>query len=285
MVSLKVPTADEVDEICSSVCERLKSRFLIDEDSGEVSRNVCSACDRFTTLDNPREWMLSVDYAKFCRRSGAEIARLPSVYPDELVSQYRIEHALFRDVVVSPFTAFRENVNGDEEVLLCKECYVDAVEALKIINRKGRKKVPLPLRAIWNGNLIGKLPEELSDLTIAELAIVSPNRVMSHGIVLYAEQHKGVFGWHAMYENSVVENLSNINELIRNGLSGDLVCVLCGPFSKIQKRKAEWTMKVRWEKVKHAFRWLKQNNHFYKDFVMPRKEDMPRPTILFNDDL
>lgn len=285
---LNIPNETFVRSMRENVSNAMNNRFCIDESSGSYGQKVCVICDCFVTVDNPPEKMLVSHLASYCERSGANIDHLISIFPENLVNEYRNDHPVLRRYAVSTqFSIFKEPVtlfSGIEEefVHVCKLCHnIWKKDTL----RSGRSKIACPARSVWNGNLIGEAPSCLKVLSIAELAILSPNRIITHGIVLYADQHRGVYGWHALYENNVSANVSNIQQLVDAGLNGDIVCVLCGPFTRAQHAVVRNQFLIRNEKIKEAFLWLKANNHFYKDIEMPDMESIKQPVLLYNDDL
>ena len=120
----------------------------------------------------------------------------------------------------------------------------------------------------------------LKDLNTAELALVSPNRILTNAIVLFCDHHEGIYGWHSMFENDVQTNVSNVQYLIDAGLQGSFYCVLCGPWTNVHIEKVRTTYSVRPEKVITAFRWLKDNNIHFKDFVIPSPDMLPSPRVI-----
>jgi hypothetical protein len=87
-------------------------------------------------------------------------------------------------------------------------------------------------------------------------------------------------GWHTLFKNKPAEQVSNINLLSEAGLKGQIVVVLCGPFTTTQKALALRKTAVRPDKVVSAFRWLQANNFHYKDVVIPDPDDLPMPFII-----
>ena len=71
----------------------------------------------------------------------------------------------------------------------------------------------------------------------------------------------------------------NLQQLVGCGLKGTIVVVLCGPFTTTQKALVMKQVEVRPAMVIAAFQWLKHNNYLYKDFDIPREEDIPMPII------
>lgn len=293
MDELKIPDPVNIQCIRQDVAKALGARFGTNADN-EITQQVCAVCDCFITIDNPSKWIPIFELSSYCRRSGAEIAQLIKYFPEKLVFEYKNEHPIMANFAISTKVEMRNVTSSlfaeseEEEALVCTLCHETWEK--DILNYGGKassrkRKIPCPPRAIWNGNMIGQAPDCLKELTIAELAIVSPNRVISHGVVLYADQHRGVYGWHAMYENDVSANIGNIQQLVEAGLSGEIVCVLCGPFTRAQQAVVRTQFAVRSEKIIAAFEWLKANNHFFSRFEMPSLESMKMPVILYNDNL
>lgn len=280
---LKIPSAEVVKEIVRCASTSMNKRLAFNSTYDSFERKICAICDCFVTVENEEKWIPVKELEKYCNKSGASHDYLKEFFPENLLHHYKNNHVLLQAFVISPSFSVRKSRRNIEQILICSECN-KAFQIVKEAGKLGRKRDP-PMRSIWNGNLIGEAPAELSELTIAELAIVSPNRILSHGIVLYADQHKGVYGWHAMYENNVGLNVCNIEQLIEAGLSREIVCVLCGPFTKSQQMFARNQVKIRYDYIKRAFLWLKDNNHFFKDIRIPAEEEIRSPVILLHDDL
>jgi len=126
---------------------------------------------------------------------------------------------------------------------------------------------------------VGNTPPILQELNDIEVAILSPNRIMTQAIVLRAS-HQGIHGWHSLFENDVGRNLGTLNALINAGLEREIICVLCGAFTKFQFDKVKKTYQIRPDKILSAFRWLKENNHYYADMEMPNISAIRQPIIL-----
>lgn len=282
MEDLKVPSKAVIEGIVQQAAQSLQKRFNFHNTNGNIGRKICAICDCFVTVDNEEKWIPSNDLAIYCSKSNGSHEYLSSFYPEKLMSEYVNNHPLLKEYVVSPCLCTRPGRRNVDQVLICSACYI-AFEKTKANGLK--KKSASPMRAIWNGNLIGETPAELRDLNIVELALVSPNRIMAHGIILYADQHKGVYGWHALYENNIEQNVGNIEQLVRAGLTGEIVCVMCGPFTKTQKMIARSHMTVRYEFVRRAFEWLKIHNHFFYDMTIPEDHEVRSPVILYGEDL
>ena len=133
--------------------------------------------------------------------------------------------------------------------------------------------------------MTGAVPQCLRELNEAELATVSPNRILTHTVVLQADHHEGIVGWHSMFENKNDVNALNLQYLFDLGLTGEFLCVLVGPWTDIQVKKVKKTYCVRPEKVLSTSSWLKNNNIHFKDFKIPKPEDLPNPRILHHKTL
>ena len=103
--------------------------------------------------------------------------------------------------------------------------------------------------------MTGGLPEELADLRKPEIALISANRIVMHGIVLRSNGHEGVYGWHAMYESKVDLNIGHIQQLVDAGMKGEIVVVLCGPWTSTAAAMAKKEMTIRPDRVVKAFEW------------------------------
>ena len=259
-----IPAKQQVELLIRNASKALEDRVLYDSDRKEYRPRICAICDVFATVDNPMVKMPVSDLVKVCQKTNAERDKLVKLYPDpeparRMIETYRIQHPTLSDYTLSPMASISEDANDGEVVDVCQFCSKDCQP-----DKPGSNHKP-PKRALWNGYCTGETPPELQDLNIAELAMISPNRLVSHAAVLYADQHRGIHGWHAMYENDPDDNVETVQELIKAGLGGEIYVVLCGPWTSTKKALAKQQYTVRADKMKKAFDWLKKNNFHFKD--------------------
>jgi len=142
--------------------------------------------------------------------------------------------------------------------------------------------VKLPKYAIATGILMGEAPRKLTELNEVELALVSMARVDKHVFTFYGGAHKSMRGWHNLYENDVEHIAGAFQQLEQFGAGNIVACVLQGPFTSFQISKVREQALVRPRLVLMAMRWLKNNNRLYKDFHIPKADELPKP-IIIND--
>lgn len=286
MDTFQIPLDSTIKTIRGDVSLAMKGRFYCNKDTNTYEKKVCAICDNFVTIDNPESTISAAKLAKYCERSGAKVSDALEFFPEPLVSTYKNVHPLLSNYVLSPLLKLKKLSTSEELVIICHLCNTAYnIHITKYGGETSKKNIPCPPRAIWNGNFVGEIPDVLLSLTLAEAALISPNRILSHGMVVYADQHRGVYGWHALYENNVESNLGNIDQLIRAGLKGEMVCVLCGPFTRAQQTVLRNQLVVRHEYMVRAFEWLKKYNHFFRNFCIPEPDSFKAPVLLYNDDL
>jgi hypothetical protein len=133
------------------------------------------------------------------------------------------------------------------------------------------------------GYLIGESPAILKDLNDVELSLISTVRTTCQTWVFFAGCHQHIQGWHTLYENKPGAIASQIETLSNAGMKGQLLVVLCGPFTSTQRAVTRARTLVNAHKVIDAFKWLKENNFHYADIVIPNIEDLPVPRIVENN--
>ena len=287
-----IPSEATIKKVLRQATASLEARIRTDDANPsclEYFPRICTICDTMATVDNPTDPFCVDDLANVCEQAKASKTDVLEAYntsesvpKDSIVlmlSTYTCDHPLLKDYVLSP-AAHVSRTNIGDCVDICKQCSKE-IQKEKLSNSKSKYGPP---NALWNGNATGESPPQLKELNIAELAIVSPNRLNSHAAVLYADQHQGVYGWHSMYENNVGNNIGNIQQLIDAGLQGEIVVVLCGPWDETQKSLAKKKYSVRPQKVIQAFEWLKEHNHYYKDIEIPEIDKLPLPIIIKDKD-
>jgi hypothetical protein len=93
--------------------------------------------------------------------------------------------------------------------------------------------------------------------------------------------HKSIRGWHNLYKNNVAGIARTLNEVLEyTGGKIVILCILLGPFTPLQKQFVKNKMMVTPDKVIWALRWLKHNNHLYRDIMIPNRNDLATPLIM-----
>lgn len=280
---LEVPSAQTQQEIAQAATQTLRNRMHFDAVNKTWACKICIVCDTIATVTNPVQSIPVDEIRWLCENTGASRATLQEWFPNQLLAQYTSLHPALSNYAVSPSALFFEDgANNQSCTYICQLCHADLINRQ---SRKYKKRLAPPQRAIWNGYLIGNPPEVLTRLNKAERAIVSPNRIVSHALSLRADQHEGVYGWHALYENQVDSNVASVQQLVDAGLKGEIVCVLCGPFTTAQVELVRYHLTIRPAYVMAAFEWLKANNPFFADFVLPNIADIPLPYIYKDESL
>lgn len=286
--AFSVPADNTVKQICEDACNALASRTYYSPKDGLLKAKFCSACDGIATVENPCGNFELANFVSCLVRFKAEKQHVLPFFPPALIEKYTAADDRLKSFIISPSTQVLKDDNGEETVHLCQDC-TTCFEAVKKKNPKKKDKTYFklsPSKAIWRGLLVGGPPQCITKLRAAELALVSPNRVITHGMTLYADHHKGIQGWHTMFENSVGQNMEDISQLVEAGLEGEIICVLCGPFTKTQHALVREQLRIRPEVIREAFEWLKLNNHYYGgDFCIPETTQFRQPKIIQDDTL
>ena len=277
--AMEMPSQELTNDIAKSACEAISERTILNPEDETHPPKMCSCCDRMTTVDNPSKWMEVIDFVECLKIGSAEQQHLISECPRQLVRCHTAQHPMLKTHVLSPSTHTRKNLMAEEEVLSCETCHSEFVDT-KSEAPSRRKKVFSPMHAIWNGHSVGEAPDVLKCSNRAELAMMSPNRILTHGAVLCAGQHEGISGWHAMCENKIDENLGQLNMLEKAGLGKTVMVALCGPWTETQKAIAMKKCQVSVPKVMKAFSWTQQNVQGQSKMCIPKPEEIRQPRIL-----
>jgi hypothetical protein len=275
MVSLTVPTATQTKEIARRFLSDLESFSFQDDVLGELRPVVCAVCDGAPTCAEWHDWVPLRLFQKMLSKAKMQKSNLSGVHSDLLLSHCTVDHVDLEDCVLSPKTV----LNQSEEVMVCKSCNQHLE---KSFDGKKSRMLPPPW-AIFSGHLIGEAPVELSELSSTELALVSGGRIDCQSHVFFGGCHEQIRGWHTVFRNRVVANVSNLTMLRSSGLNGKIVVVLCGPFTTTQKALAKKQVQVDPAKVFAAFNWLKRNNHLFQNMELPNIRDIPVPILLEED--
>jgi Helitron helicase-like domain at N-terminus len=271
MSYLKIPSFANIKKITKQFVEDLQSFTIKNDVSDTFHPVICCVCD---SIPSEAKWscFVSVTEAKkLFKKSSMEANKLiEQGYPEELVKQYSIQHNDLNNYVLSPASY----INDNDEILICKRCY--SVLAENMENKK--KKLP-PKEAIANGYIIGDAPFELKDLNEVELTLVSRARIYCQSWVFYGECHQHIQGWHTFFKNRPSDNVGNIQQLTENGMKGQLLVALCGPFTTTQRALIKKKTKVNPEKIIRAWKWLIDNNVRYSKEEIPHIDSIPKPYV------
>lgn len=131
--------------------------------------------------------------------------------------------------------------------------------------------------------MIGEPPAVLTCLNTIELALVSTARTFCQSWFFFGGCHQHIQGWHTIYENDPGSIVGHIANLTNAGLQGQLLVVLCGPFTTTQKAELMRQTSINPRKVIPAFKWLKKNNRLYHGIQIPSMEELPIPQVIAQD--
>jgi hypothetical protein len=271
-MDLRSPTIHEEKEMLSAFCKDLDSNMFRAVDY--VQSLACSTCDTMSRLENPVIFIDVVQLATFCKNSQMTKQAVEDIYPEILISQYTVPHVKeLESFVLSPASVVDKR---NDSISICKRCYDHFIFQKGI--RKNRRTPPIG--AIIAGFMIGEAPEELQDLNDIELALCSSTQTNCQTWIYFAGCHQHIQGWHTFYENRPAENIGMVSNLAEAGMKGQLLVVLCGPFTKTQIALTRKRTLVNSQKVLKAFHWLKNNNIHYSNLEIPQAEDLPVPVVI-----
>ena len=276
VVMLAVPSAGQTRNIAKKFLVDLESFSFRDDISNVLKPVVCSVCDGLPTCPGWFDWVSVGSFHKMIVRAKMHKKNLEGIYPELMLSHYTVGHPQLDDFVLSPKTV----INEFEEVMVCRTCHQHLKNSM---DQKKASRVLPPSGAIFTGHLIGEPPVELSELSKAELALVSGARIDCQSYVFFGGCHEQIRGWHTVFRNRVVANVSSLEMLRSSGLKGKIVVVLCGPFTTTQKALVRKQVQVCPAKVLSAFNWLKRNNYLHHGLELPDLNDVPLPILLEED--
>jgi hypothetical protein len=237
----------------------------------------CSVCDTMGMADTEWKWIMINELQQYCEDAKMTKGVLEGIYPEMLVAQYTVKGCpTLENYVLSSSSIIDETACT---ICLCDICYNHFQANL---NQKRFRRTP-PIKAIIMGYLIGEAPAVLKNLNEVELALISTVRTTCQSWVYFAGCHQHIQGWHTFYENKPGAIASQIENLSNAGMKGQLLVVLCGPFTSTQRAMTRAQTLVDAQKVINAFRWLKENNIHYAEIEIPNVEDLPIPRIIENN--
>ena len=240
---------------------------------GQVIALVCCICDILANVDETMVWIDTTMLMKYCESSKLTTSLLENIYPVDLIKQYSTScDPRLANLVLSPSTVL-DKENG--KVCICTKCYSHFQKQEKI---QACRKYP-PSGAIGLGYLFGKAPSVLVDLNDVEIALLSPVRVSCQSWIYFAGSHQHIQGYHTFYHNKAAETLGTMETMLSEQMNGNLLVVLCGPFTSTQKALVLKQTQVSVTKMRAAFEWLKENNYHYKNMTIPEHNELPIPVI------
>lgn len=272
MPCLQLPTSEDVKRISKSFLSDLKSLTVIDDTTHEIRPIICCVCDSMPAKAN---WSRFVDIDELIKRAKKCKLRKsdsPIAYGEDLRAQYTAKDKRLKDFILSPETY----VTKDDKVLICHGCHIE----LEVNSKKRCDRREPPTESIINGYMIGDPPDVLSCLNPVELSLITKTSTQCRSFIFFAGSHQSIKGWHTLFKGRPEENIANMTLMTKSGWKGQILVVLCGPFTKEQEKTTRAKMSVCPLKVIAAWKWLKLNNYRYKDIEVPNVDDIPLPYIL-----
>ena len=272
-MELSIPDTERKTNILHSFLEDLRSYTHKDEND-VLKPVVCCVCDGIPTRPQWSTWVSVERLRKLCVTSKMQKTQLSGIYPEELINQYTAPHEDLKAFVLSPASQVNREMDS---ILICEDC----LSALQLNNEKKRSgKIYPPKESIANGYLLGEPPTILKSLNAVELAIVSRVQVHCQTWVFFAGCHQHIKGWHCFFRNRNESNVGSVQMLGDSGMNGNILVVLCGPFTSQQKALTLAAVNVNVQKVLAGFDWMKRNNFYHKDERIPEESEIPIPVIL-----
>lgn len=278
---LNIPSDEKKQQILLQFNDDMKS-FHVEiphPSTGEtvIQRAFCSVCDSIPDRAHFAEWVPVQEFKRLCEKSNMGKKRLldRGIYKDSLINWYTANSEELQDFILSPESVIN---NETDSILVCKKCKDH-------MNANTRKRSPIeerkpPIESIANAYLIGAAPKELTCLNEVELSIVSRVRIYAHTWVFFAGCHQQIRGWHTFFKNRHTSNVADLHRLQDAGVDGNIMVILCGPFTSTQRALTMEATKVDPVKVLAAFRWLKENNFYYQNDEIPNVDELPQVQII-----
>ena len=275
-MAVRGPNGNEEAKMIKAFTDELESSVFFDH-NGIAHPLICCVCDSIARIDVGFDWISVDSLRNHCLETKITKSILTGIYPPALIAQYTAPNLpRLREFVLSPASVYDAM---HDTIAICSHC---ANHFKGQADKQRYRRMPPP-EAIISAYLIGDAPTVLTDLNDVEMALLSMVRTSCQSWIYFAGCHKHIQGWHTFYENRPAANVANINNLADAGLNGQLLVVLCGPFTKTQVALARAQTLVNAGKVIAAFEWLKLNNYHYRDVAIPLAEDLPIPQIVADD--
>ena len=270
---LKIPTDTQVKQITKDFLEDLQSFTVTDKLTNEIRPVICCVCDSMPTES---QWSTYVDvqeFKRYCERAKLHKNDSYTEYSDILRMQYTAKDKRLKDFILSPETY----VNGQDEVLICKNCLSCLQKNSKISKEERRRPPP---GSIIRGYMIGDAPDVLTSLNSVELSLITKTNTQCQSWIFFAGCHQHIKGWHTFFKGRPGDNVGNMTLLTKSGWKGNILVVMCGPFTKEQAKLTRARMSVCPYKVIRAWEWLKANNYRYFGIEIPHIDDIALPYIM-----
>ena len=274
---LKIPTDQEANAIVESCLDALHSYETEFDENERLFPNICAVCDSLPQCSNDHIWIPVPEFKEYCTASRLQSLELVGQYPAPLLQGYAVHHPSLKEFVLSPYSLINRKENT---ILVCKGCNMELERNHK--KEEWNKNLP-PINSIANGYLIGETPPELKELNSVELSLVSKVQTYCQTWMFKGGPHQQIKGWHTFFKNRPSSHVGSLKQLKWAELKGNILVVLCGPFTKTQKALTLQKVQVRPEKVVNAYKWLIANNIYYSEDRIPDISEIPIPEIFQED--
>jgi hypothetical protein len=221
MVVFPILKKEEELEITKQFTKDLESFTFHDKASKCLRPVYCCVCDGIPTSANWFDKLKIPLFDKYCHAARMQKKHAAACYPDELVAQYTVDDDRLEGYILSPQSIIDPN---DDTIIVCKPCAKSMKNEYES-TKQNKSKHP-PAQSIANGYLIGDPPIQLSQLTEAELALVSRVRIICQSWVFFAGAHQQIKGWHTFFKNRTAANVTNLEQLSLSGMKGQILVVL-----------------------------------------------------------
>ena len=270
---LTIPTETQVKKLSKDFLDDLQSFTVIDKSTNEIRPVICCVCDSIPTESQWSTYVSVKEFRRLCERAKLRKTDSFTEYSQKLRMQYTARDERLKDFILSPETY----VNGQDEVLVCKNC-------LSCLRKNSKKKHEErrgpPPESIINGYMIGDAPDVLTILNSVELSLITLTTTQCQSWIFFAGCHQHIKGWHTFFKGRPGDNVGNMTLLTKNGWKGQIMVVMCGPFTNEQAKLTRSKTSVCPYKIIRAWRWLKANNYRYLLIDIPHIDDIPLPYIM-----
>jgi hypothetical protein len=270
---LTIPTDIQVKKLTKDFLDDLQSFTVSDTLTNEIRPVICCVCDSIPTEAQWSTYVHVKEFEHLCERAKLRKQDAYTEYSKMLQMQYTAKDERLSAFILSPETY----VNRQDEVLVCKDCLSCLRKNSKKTNEERRGPPP---GSIIRGYMIGDAPDVLTSLTTAELSLITLTNTQCQSWIFFAGCHQHIKGWHTFFKGRPGENVANMTLLTTSGWKGNILVVLCGPFTKEQATLTKARMSVSPSKVIRAWEWLKANNYRYSEVVVPHVSDIALPYIM-----
>jgi hypothetical protein len=273
---ITLPSREDVKRITENFLIDLKSFTVTDTVLKEIRPIVCSVCDSIPTKAGWSTFVDMDEFIKLCGKCKLKRTDCLSAYCEKIRKQYMARDPRLEQFILSPETY----VNEQDEVLVCRQCLLELRKKAK--QKNVNRRCPPP-ESIINGYMIGDAPHELKSLNPVELSLITKTATQCQSWIFFAGCHQHIKGWHTFFRGRSGENIGNLTLMTESGWKGQILVVMCGPFTSEQSKLTRQRTNVDPQKVIAGWKWLKKNNFRYQNVEIPNIEEIPLPYIIDNE--